>query len=94
MPLSSGRGAVAGGLYAGLTRRRVNNVAVLVARTDSAAHECLAESTWRDPSELRTQDAAGVARTEVCGVVRARAVTAMATRSGAAVSNTGREIGM
>jgi len=52
-------------LYVGLTRGRLSNVAVVVARTDAAARECLAESMQRGTPELTMQDAVRAAQAEV-----------------------------
>jgi hypothetical protein len=53
----------AAGLYVGLTTRgRLSNVAIVVARTDAAARERLAESMQRGTPELTRQDAVRAAR--------------------------------
>lgn len=62
----------AAGLYVGLTRGRLSNVAVVVARTDSAARECLAESMQRGTPELTIQDAVRAARAELRRAARNR----------------------
>ncbi|MDR7111424.1 energy-coupling factor transporter ATP-binding protein EcfA2 [Microbacterium trichothecenolyticum] len=62
----------AAGLYVGLTRGRVHNVAIVVARTDAAARECLAESMQRGTPELTMQDAARAAQAEVRRAARNR----------------------
>jgi exodeoxyribonuclease V alpha subunit len=58
-------GVDAAGLYVGLTRGRRYNVAIVVARTDAAARECLAESIQRGTPELTMQDAMRAAKAEV-----------------------------
>ncbi|MDQ7880327.1 AAA family ATPase [Microbacterium sp. QXD-8] len=55
----------AAGLYVGLTRGRVHNVAIVVARTHAAALECLAESMQRGTPELTMQDAVRAAEAEM-----------------------------
>ncbi|WP_146047989.1 hypothetical protein [Microbacterium sp. CJ77] len=55
----------AAGLYVGLTRGRVHNVAIVVAGTDAAARECLAESMQRGTTELTRQDAVRAAPADV-----------------------------
>ncbi|MCK3771272.1 AAA family ATPase [Microbacterium aerolatum] len=55
----------AAGLYVGLTRGRVHNVAIVVARTDAAARERLAESMQRGTPELTMQDAVRAAEAEL-----------------------------
>ena len=64
----------AAGLYVGLTRGRLCNVAIVVARTDAAAHECLAESMQRGTPELTMQDAGRAARAEIRRAARNREV--------------------
>ncbi|MEW1963403.1 AAA family ATPase [Microbacterium sp. NPDC077644] len=55
----------AAGLYVGLTRGRVHNLAVVVARTDAAARERLVESMQRGTPELTMQDAVRAAEAEL-----------------------------
>ena len=55
----------AAGLYVGLTRGRVHNLAVVVAPTDAAARERLVESMQRGTQELTMQDAVRAARAEM-----------------------------
>lgn len=62
----------AAGLYVGLTRGRVHNVAIVVARTDAAARECLAESMQRGTAELTLQDAVRAAYAEMGRAARNR----------------------
>lgn len=62
----------AAGLYVGLTRGRMYNVAIVVARTDAAARECLADSMRRGTPELTMQDAVRAARAEVRRAARNR----------------------
>lgn len=62
----------AAGLYVGLTRGRLHNVAIVVARTDAAARECLAESMQRGTPELTMQDAVRAAEAEVRRAARNR----------------------
>ncbi|TDN92218.1 uncharacterized protein (TIGR04255 family) [Microbacterium sp. BK668] len=68
----------AAGLYVGLTRGRLSNVAIVVARTDAAARECLAESMQRGTPELTMQDAVRAAQAELRRAARNREAT-MAT---------------
>lgn len=68
----------AAGLYVGLTRGRLSNVAIVVARTDAAARECLAESMQRGTPELTMQDAVRAAEAEMRRAARNREA-AMAT---------------
>lgn len=62
----------AAGLYVGLTRGRLHNVAIVVARTDSAARERLAESMQRGTPELTIQDAVRAAEAEIRRAARNR----------------------
>ncbi|MFF2488038.1 AAA family ATPase [Microbacterium sp. NPDC058062] len=66
----------AAGLYVGLTRGRLSNVAIVVARTDAAARECLAESMQRGIPELTMQDAVRAAQAEMRRAARNREVMA------------------
>ncbi len=54
----------AAGLYVGLTRGRVRNVAIVVARTHEDARECAARSMMRGTPELTMQDAVRAAELE------------------------------
>jgi len=83
----------AAGLYVGLTRGRLHNVAIVVARTDAAAGECLAESMQRGTPELTMQDAVRAAQAEVR---RAASSREAATVTGPVVGapSAGRGIGM
>ncbi|NLP82477.1 AAA family ATPase [Microbacterium sp. CFH 90308] len=83
----------AAGLYVGLTRGRVHNVAIVVARTDAAARECLAESMQRGASELTMQDAVRAAQAEMRRAARNRQA-AMATGPVVGAPGAGRGIGM
>lgn len=71
----------AAGLYVGLTRGRLHNVAIVVARTDAAARECLAESMQRGTPELTMQDAVRAAQAEMRRAARKRDLAPMATGS-------------
>ncbi|WP_169581552.1 MULTISPECIES: AAA family ATPase [Microbacterium] len=82
----------AAGLYVGLTRGRLHNAAIVVARSDAAARECLAESMQRGTPDLTMQDAVRAARAEVWRAARRR-YSAMATGPVVAPS-AGRGIGM
>lgn len=73
----------AAGLYVRLTRGRLHNVAVVVARTDAAARECLADSKQRGIPELTMQDAVRAVQAE----------TRRAARSGEAAMTTGPVVG-
>ncbi|MFB8145356.1 AAA family ATPase [Microbacterium sp. NPDC056003] len=83
----------AAGLYVGLTRGRVHNVAIVVARTDAAARERLAESMQRGTPELTMQDAVRAAQTEVRHAARQREA-AMATGPVVGGLSVGRGLGM
>ncbi|MDF2561884.1 MAG: recD2 4, partial [Microbacterium sp.] len=83
----------AAGLYVGLTRGRMHNVAIVVARTDAAARECLAESMQRGTPELTMQDAARAAQAEVRRAARHRQA-AIATGPVVRAPSAGRGIGM
>ncbi|SDO32920.1 TrwC relaxase [Microbacterium sp. ru370.1] len=83
----------AAGLYVGLTRGRLSNVAIVVARTDAAARECLAESMQRGTPELTMQDAVRAAEAEVRRAARNREA-AMATGPVVGPPSTGRAIGI
>lgn len=84
----------AAGLYVGLTRGRLSNVAIVVARTDAAARECLAESMQRGTPELTMQDAFRAAEAEVRRAARARDFAAMDTGPVVGAPSTGRGMGM
>lgn len=83
----------AAGLYVGLTRGRLSNVAIVVARTDAAARECLAESMQRGTPELTMQDAVRAAEAELRRAARNREA-AMATGPVVGEPSAGRGIGM
>ncbi|WP_100814019.1 AAA family ATPase [Microbacterium lacus] len=84
----------AAGLYVGLTRGRVHNIAIVVSRTDAAARESLAESMSRGTPELTMQDAARAAQAEMRSAARARDLAAMATGPIVGAPSAGRGIGM
>ncbi|MDR7187154.1 hypothetical protein J2X85_004224 [Microbacterium trichothecenolyticum] len=83
----------AAGLYVGLTRGRLSNVAIVVARTDATARECLAESMQRGTPELTMQDAVRAAEAEVRRAARNREA-AMVTGPVVGAPSTGRTLGM
>lgn len=83
----------AAGLYVGLTRGRLHNVAIVVARTDAAAGECLAESMQRGTPELTMQDAVRAAQAEMRRAARNREA-AMAAGSAVRAPSAGRGVGM
>lgn len=83
----------AAGLYVGLTRGRLSNVAIVVARTDAAARECLAESMQRGTPELTMQDAVRAARTEMRRAARSSREQGLATGPVVGAPTTGRGIG-
>lgn len=62
----------AAGLYVGLTRGRLHNAAIVVARTDAEARECLANSMQRGTPELTMQDAMRAAAAELRRAARVR----------------------
>nr|WP_274638580.1 hypothetical protein [Microbacterium bovistercoris] len=83
----------AAGLYVGLTRGRLHNVAIVVGRTDPAGRECLAESMQRGTPELTMQDAVRAAEAEVRRAARNREA-AMATGPVVGAPSEGPRIGM
>jgi exodeoxyribonuclease V alpha subunit len=83
----------AAGLYVGLTRGRLHNVAIVVARTDEEARECVARSMMRGTAELTMQDAVRAAEMEQKRAAREREAV-MATGLAVGVSTAGRGIGM
>ncbi|MAB81707.1 MAG: hypothetical protein CMJ89_20410 [Planctomycetes bacterium] len=60
-----GPGVDASGLYVGLTRGRLHNEAIVVARSDALARAALAESMARGRVEITMQDALHAARDEL-----------------------------
>ncbi|WP_396667934.1 ATP-dependent RecD-like DNA helicase [Microbacterium sp. R86528] len=84
----------AAGLYVGLTRGRVQNVAIVVARTDDAARERLAESMQRGTPELTMQDAVRGARAELRRAARVRDAAAMANGPVVGAPSAGGGIGL
>ncbi|WP_240642407.1 AAA family ATPase [Microbacterium sulfonylureivorans] len=62
----------AAGLYVGLTRGRIHNVAIVVARTDGVARERIAESMQRGMPEVTIQDAVRAAKAEMRRAARDR----------------------
>ncbi|MCH6230168.1 AAA family ATPase [Microbacterium sp. CFH 31415] len=84
----------AAGLYVGLTRGRAHNVAIVVARTDAAARECLADSMQRGTPELTMQDAVRAAQAEVRRAARKPDFAAMATGPVLGAPSAGRGMGM
>lgn len=80
-------------LYVGLTCGRLSNVAIVVARTDAAARECLAESMQRGTPELTMQDAVRAAEAEVRRAARSREA-AVRTRRMVGAPSAGRGIGI
>lgn len=83
----------AAGLYVGLTRGRLSNVAIVAAPTDAAARECLAESMQRGTPELTMQDAVRAAQTEMRRAARNREA-AVATGPVVGTSSAGHVMGM
>ncbi|GAA5196549.1 AAA family ATPase [Microbacterium jejuense] len=83
----------AAGLYVGLTRGRLSNVAIVVARTDASARECLADSMQRGTPELTMQDALRAAQAEMRRAARNREA-AVVTRPSVEVASSGRGIGI
>ncbi len=83
----------AAGLYVGLTRGRVHNSGIVVARTDTAARDCLAESMRRGDPELTMQDAVRAAQAEMRRAARDRD-DGMATAPAAGAPVAGRGMGM
>lgn len=83
----------AAGLYVGLTRGRLDNVAIVVARSDAAARECLAESMQRGTPELTLQDAVRAAQAEMRRAARSQEA-AMATGPVVGAPSAARGLGM
>ena len=83
----------AAGLYVGLTRGRVHNAAIVVARTDAAARDCLADSMQRGTPELTMQDAVCAAAAELRRAARERDA-AVWTGPVVGAPSAGRGIGM
>ncbi|WP_298743948.1 AAA family ATPase [uncultured Microbacterium sp.] len=71
----------AAGLYVGLTRGRLHNAAIVVARTDIEARERLADSMQRGTPELTMQDAVRAAAAELQRAARARDAAAELQRA-------------
>lgn len=88
-----GPGVDAAGLYVGLTRGRLSNVAIVVARTDAAGRECLAQSMQRGTPELTMQDAVHAAQAEVRRAARTREA-AVATGPVVGAPSAGGGVGM
>ncbi len=82
----------AAGLYVGLTRGRVHNLAIVVAGSDAAARERLVESMQRETPELTVQDAVRAAEAEIRRSAR-RQDAAMSTGPVVRESSAGRGIG-
>ncbi|MEV8266229.1 AAA family ATPase [Microbacterium sp. NPDC076911] len=83
----------AAGLYVGLTRGRLHNVAIAVARTDEAARDAVAQSMMRGTPELTMQDAVRAAEAEWRRAARDRNA-AMATGPVVGASGAGRGVGI
>ncbi|GEP49318.1 AAA family ATPase [Microbacterium saccharophilum] len=83
----------AAGMYVGLTRGRLHNLAIVVARTDVDARECLVESMQRGTPELTIQDAVRAAQAEMRRAARSREA-AMATSPVGGASSAGRGMGI
>ncbi|WP_194421838.1 AAA family ATPase [Microbacterium abyssi] len=79
----------AAGLYVGLTRGRTHNVAIVVARTDAAARERLAESMQRGTPELTMQDAVRAAAAEMRRAARNTEATGPVVETLSSVSDIG-----
>ncbi|MFB8146650.1 AAA family ATPase [Microbacterium sp. NPDC056003] len=60
-----GPGVDASGLYVGMTRGRVHNEAIAIARTDAAATDQIAESMMRGIPEVSIDDSVRAARSEL-----------------------------
>lgn len=78
----------AAGLYVGLTRGRIHNIAITVARTDDAAREAVAQSMMRGTPELTMADAVRAA-----GAERQRAARGQGSAVGAKAVVGSRSIG-
>jgi len=81
------------GLYVGLTRGRLSNIAIAVAKTDATARQRIAESMQRGSPELTMQDAVLSAQAEMRRAVKGQEV-AMASGLGTLAPSTGRRIGV
>lgn len=60
-----GPGVDASGLYVGMTRGRVHNEAIAIARTDAAARDAIADSMLRGIPEVTIDDSSRAARSEL-----------------------------
>lgn len=60
-----GPGVDASGLYVGMTRGRIHNEAIAIARTDSAARQQIADSMLRGTPEVTIDDSTRAARVEL-----------------------------
>ena len=60
-----GPGVDAAGLYVGMTRGRVHNEAIAIARSDAAARERVADSMMRGIPEVSVDDSIRIARSEL-----------------------------
>lgn len=77
----------AAGLYVGLTRGRIHNVAIAVAQTDVSAQDAVAQSMMRGTPELTMRDAVIAAEAE-----RRRAALELGT--GPVISGSGADRGI
>ena len=68
-----GPGVDASGHYVGMTRGRVHNEAIAIARTDAAARDAIANSMLRGIPEVSIEDSVRAARTELSRAARASA---------------------
>lgn len=69
-----GPGVDASGLYVGMTRGRVHNEVVAIARTDEIAREVVSESMLRGLPEVTIEDSRRAARVELDRAARSRRV--------------------
>jgi exodeoxyribonuclease V alpha subunit len=70
-----GPGVDASGLYVGMTRGRVHNEAIAIARTDAAARDAIADSMLRGIPEVSIDDSIRAARSELSRAARTPAPT-------------------
>ncbi len=70
-----GPGVDASGLYVGMTRGRVHNEAIAIARTDAAARDAIADSMLRGTPEVSIDDSVRAASTELSRAARTPATT-------------------
>lgn len=79
----------AAGLYVGLTRGRLSNVAIAVARTAAAARVAVADSMLRGTPQVTIGDAVRAAEEEVRRAARERSAAGVGSATGAPSTRSG-----